>query len=224
MAKLIYAGCQNRNLQTDLSVKMKKYLKGFNSDLLYSLLWWNLIAITAGLLFLLALHFLDNKKERVKLPFSNSVFVLVICYIISVAAITIIPVPYTEHFKPNTINLVPVANTIENLMSPAKRQSRLLAADVAINILGNILMFMPLGLIIPALFPQINNYKKMAMVAMGLSILIEIIQYFSRLIGNYRQVDIDDVILNTIGALAGYYFYRNYQERKNNPALETGRS
>jgi glycopeptide antibiotics resistance protein len=50
--------------------------------------------------------------------------------------------------------------------------------------------------------------------------MIEITQFFSRLIGNYRQVDIDDVILNTIGAIAGYFIYRNLFETGSRPEPE----
>ena len=61
----------------------------------------------------------------------------------------------------------------------------------------------------------------MAVVAIIASTLIELTQYFSRLVGNYRQVDIDDVILNTLGALLGYFIFRNFIERKNAPSMES---
>jgi glycopeptide antibiotics resistance protein len=134
-----------------------RYLRSINSDLLHSLIWGNLIAIALGLCAIMLMNFLSSKKQNLKLPFSGPVFILVLCYVISVAAITIIPVPYTEHFKTSTINLVPVANTYENLVDPVKRQSSLLAADVAMNIIGNILMFIPLGMIITRLFRTINT-------------------------------------------------------------------
>jgi glycopeptide antibiotics resistance protein len=46
------------------------------------------------------------------------------------------------------------------------------------------------------------------MVALGLSLSIEAIQFVLGFLGNARAVDIDDVILNTLGALLGICFYK----------------
>ena len=199
---------------------MRKYLKGINIELLHSLLCWNLAAIAFGLTVIIFIYFSKRNGLQFRPPLSAPIFLLVLCYAISVASVTIIPIPYTEHFKTSNLNLVPIVNTYKNLVEPEKRQNLLLATDVAGNILGNIVLFLPLGIIIPALFKEINNYPKIAGVAAAGSILIELTQLLSRFLGNYRQVDIDDVILNTVGALAGFFIYRNIIERKITPEPE----
>lgn len=69
-------------------------------------------------------------------------------------------------------------------------------------LLGNIGMFLPLGLG-SALLWRNGSWRRALLVGLGGSCFIEFVQFF---IG--RSTDIDDVILNTIGALAGYGLYR----------------
>ena len=69
---------------------------------------------------------------------------------------------------------------------------------IAICFIGNIVVFMPLGFF-PALLFGKTAWKTSLVVGGGTSLLVEIAQYF---VG--RSSDIDDLILNTFGALCGY--------------------
>lgn len=66
--------------------------------------------------------------------------------------------------------------------------------------LGNLLLFLPLGLLAPASL-EISSWKKMLVIAASLSILIESSQLF---LGLGSLASIDDVIYNTAGAMLGY--------------------
>ena len=66
---------------------------------------------------------------------------------------------------------------------------------------GNIIMFLPVGFCTGLLWRN-NRWWKSALIGCGCSAGIEFIQFF---IG--RSTDIDDVILNTTGALAGYWLF-----------------
>lgn len=70
-----------------------------------------------------------------------------------------------------------------------------------INFLGNIVMFMPFGFILPILYRQ----KGRIVILSGflLSLFIEISQLFLM-----RGTDIDYLILNTLGVALGYLLYR----------------
>lgn len=68
-----------------------------------------------------------------------------------------------------------------------------------INILGNLGVFAPLGFFPPLLWKRWRKWYKTTLLGMGISVLIECLQVFT-----LRSVDVDDVILNTLGALAGY--------------------
>ena len=70
-----------------------------------------------------------------------------------------------------------------------------------LNFLGNLAVFIPLGFF-PALLFRRANWRRSALVGFGTSTLVEIGQYFLM-----RTTDVDDIILNTLGALCGYWIY-----------------
>ena len=70
------------------------------------------------------------------------------------------------------------------------------------NAKGNFLLFVPLGLLIPLVWRR-RRFLTGLLIAFGVSVTIEIIQYISRMWGSYRAVDINDVIVNTLGACLG---------------------
>ena len=75
--------------------------------------------------------------------------------------------------------------------------------EALLNLIGNTLMFLPLGIVWPAVFWQLNTHGKVIAAGIGVSLIIEILQlpFFS------RSTDIDDLILNTLGYLIGYGIY-----------------
>ena len=72
---------------------------------------------------------------------------------------------------------------------------------VVLNFLGNLAVFVPLGFF-PALLFRAPSWGRSALVGFGVSVLIECGQYLV-----VRTTDIDDVILNTLGALCGYWIF-----------------
>jgi len=67
----------------------------------------------------------------------------------------------------------------------------------------NILLFVPFGFFLKFIWPDINKLKYIVLSGFSFSLLIEISQLLSN-----RQTDIDDLILNTLGTLLGYFLYR----------------
>ena len=72
------------------------------------------------------------------------------------------------------------------------------------QVIGNLVMLLPLGIYIPLLFPKLSGFFKVFIICLLTSISIELMQ----LITNVRSTDIDDVILNTSGAVVGYMVYK----------------
>ncbi|MEG1254811.1 VanZ family protein [Clostridium sp.] len=72
------------------------------------------------------------------------------------------------------------------------------------NILGNILAFTPLGFFVFKLFKMFRRPRNILIISFIISISFELIQLFTG-IGCY---DIDDVLLNVIGAVIGYFIGR----------------
>ena len=67
--------------------------------------------------------------------------------------------------------------------------------EEAVQYVQNILFFIPYGL----LFPRKDNWKRVFVTALVLSVLIE----FSQFIFNLGWYEVDDVISNTLGAMIG---------------------
>ncbi|WP_063263781.1 VanZ family protein, partial [Bacillus cereus] len=75
-----------------------------------------------------------------------------------------------------------------------------------INVFGNIIPFIPLGFLIPIVFPSKRKFVKSMIVCLIIILIIEIIQYITYL----GSMDIDDVILNQISCIIGYILYLIY--------------
>ena len=75
------------------------------------------------------------------------------------------------------------------------------------QILGNIIMFVPLGFYFVQLF-KVRKLKSALLLGVCVSVGIELIQFaFNIWLGvSYRSLDVDDVILNTLGTGIGGYF------------------
>ncbi len=72
--------------------------------------------------------------------------------------------------------------------------------NVVINLLGNVVCFMPLGFVLPILSRRRWGWFAITMISMLASVTVEGIQLLSRL----GSCDIDDIILNTLGGFLGY--------------------
>jgi len=66
----------------------------------------------------------------------------------------------------------------------------------------------PLGILLPLVSNRFLTFKRVLLFALFLSLSVESIQFLLRFFGNPRAVDIDDVILNTLGACVGFAFYK----------------
>lgn len=76
----------------------------------------------------------------------------------------------------------------------------------AVQYVQNILFFIPFGL----LFPWNDDWKRVFVTALVLSVSIELSQY----IFNLGWCEVDDVISNTLGAMIGYWIWRKVNKRK----------
>lgn len=72
--------------------------------------------------------------------------------------------------------------------------------DMLLNIIGNFAMFIPTGIMTPLIYRNLDSLKKTVLTGFSISLVIEIIQ----LPFAVRASDVDDLILNTAGCLAGY--------------------
>jgi glycopeptide antibiotics resistance protein len=72
--------------------------------------------------------------------------------------------------------------------------------EFLINFVGNVVVTLPIGWLLPTLFGRWASASKVGMFGLTISAFIEILQGIS----GKRVADVDNVILNTLGALIGY--------------------
>ena len=70
------------------------------------------------------------------------------------------------------------------------------------NARGNVMLFFPLGILLSLVWPRLRFWRGIQ-IAVALSVGIELLQYLSSAWGSYRAADVNDVILNVLGAGAG---------------------
>ncbi|MBK3495766.1 VanZ family protein [Viridibacillus sp. YIM B01967] len=83
-----------------------------------------------------------------------------------------------------------------------------------INFLGNIAIFMPIGFLMPLLWRKMEIFAYVFITALCLSIFIETMQ-----LPQMRSTDVDDLWLNTLGAVLGFIVYK--WVKKLIPSIET---
>jgi glycopeptide antibiotics resistance protein len=72
------------------------------------------------------------------------------------------------------------------------------------NTFGIVILFMPFGFLLPKVFSNLNTLKNVLYFALALSMCIEFFQFLTK----KGVLDVDDVILNLVGAALGYLIYK----------------
>ena len=73
------------------------------------------------------------------------------------------------------------------------------------NTILNIILFIPMGFLVPAVWKNYRSLKTMFFMGLAVSLGIELLQIFT-----FRLTDIDDLITNTAGTVLGYEISRRF--------------
>lgn len=102
------------------------------------------------------------------------------------------PLIFDDKLFTAKINLIPLVHMFDYAI---KREA-------IINFVGNVTMFIPVGIVYPIVYKGLNTYWKVIVAGVGLSLCIEMVQ-----LPLDRTVDIDDLIMNSFGYVIGYGIY-----------------
>lgn len=102
-----------------------------------------------------------------------------------------------ELFKHGTLSFVPFAVYLKLL-----RAHKYLFSIY--QFIGNIAWFVPFGFLLPYLTGRPRNLKRMLLYGLLVSFIIELSQF----VFGTGVTEIDDLILNTLGAMLGFAFFR----------------
>ena len=98
-------------------------------------------------------------------------------------------------------NLIPFTTVIEMLVLLLSRQA---ASFAFINLAGNIVMFIPLGYLLPMIWTKLRSWQRILQCGSLSVFCIELLQLVT-LLGSF---DIDDLWMNILGIMIGYGLYR----------------
>ena len=101
------------------------------------------------------------------------------------------------------INLIPF-RTVNEYIEMYNTNAHFLVRHAIINLGGNVGVFIPLGVFLPAIWEKLKRAISMFICSSAIIIAVEFIQYFT-LLGSF---DIDDYILNMIGIFMGFLLYK----------------
>lgn len=101
-------------------------------------------------------------------------------------------------------NFVPFRTIVPQLMGQGNHFIDML------NLVGNIIPFMPVGLLAPLVFRSISWQKALA-IGVGIGLTFEVMEIVFR-VGIF---DVDDIILNALGVLLGYGVFVMFNRRRN---------
>ena len=183
-------------------------------EALYTILIWNhrgeimryineipILLIFFTLICYISIRLIYIKRKNIKLKLNLEItIILLIVYIECLLYLTLFP----SSPGPNNevkVNIIPfeTINLYLNYHNNLPLQ--------IINLVGNVVVFVPIGLILPLLFKKMS-FIKMLFIGFASTLFIETMQLIlsiNRIIS--RSFDVDDLILNTIGVVIGYVFW-----------------
>ncbi len=166
--------------------------------------------ITLGIIavILIILFFMENRrKTAVWYKMGIVLFAMAMAVVFHLTGVSPLSGFHTE-IRLREISLFPIIGTVdmikETLVWAAEENAPAVESVyyLGTNILGNILLFTPLGFFLPLLWNKFKKFSKVILAGVLVSLLIECSQLFL-----CRGTDIDDLILNTLGTMLGYLFF-----------------
>lgn len=146
------------------------------------------------------------RKRGVKLILLDALFFI---YIVVMLSVTMFPIPFqgldeigmNEGVKNNFIPFMSIVDILTN--------ERLSFAIKLRQVGGNIVLFIPMGFFAPLLWKGLRKYRKAIVFGFCSSLFIEGAQGFVSLIlgFNYKVMDVDDLLLNTLGFIFGFTLF-----------------
>ena len=123
------------------------------------------------------------------------IYCFILIYILFLSRGANIHYTYAQYFIRFT-NFIPFRTIVEYI----DRYNNGFRNLSVINLLGNFILFTPMGMLLPCVVPKLNRFWKVTLTVLIMVVAVEITQGILRV----GSVDIDDVLFNVIGAIIGY--------------------
>ena len=136
-----------------------------------------------------------KKMIRPALWTAFGIYCFILIYILFLSRGANIHYTYAQYFIRFT-NFIPFRTIVEYI----DRYNNGFRNLSVINLLGNFILFTPMGMLLPCVVPKLNRFWKVTLTVLIMVVAVEITQGILRV----GSVDIDDVLFNVIGAIIGY--------------------
>lgn len=177
--------------------------------------WLLLLTATCFTTLVLGTHFLcsslDQIEDRVHCAglvfrFMFVIYIFLIIYILFVFNYRVIVSAYNtidtrKLFFKGKSNFIPFATVFQYGVGVFYNTVKTL--HVVRNTIGNLLLFIPMGLFLPCIFKKYDKTNYFIITILIIRILFEIMQVLFR-VGVF---DVDDILLSLLGAMIGYKVY-----------------
>ncbi len=138
-------------------------------------------------------------------------FYTFISSICGVIAVTLLPIEtlFIREFPTISINYIPFS-TISSYFSSTSDVGSIAHELTAWNFFGNIAIFLPFGFLSGMLFARCQKLHYLLIFSALFSLTIELAQLLEQVLNLVisRATDIDDIILNVLGATIGFAIYK----------------
>ncbi len=140
------------------------------------------IDIAASMIFILPVFAICNKFIFHKAK-HTALYVIFSFYLIAV--MSLVGLPNVRYMRIDfSVNIIPFIDMISDMK----------------NALLNILLFIPMGFLLPIFWRECRQLKHTATICLCVTIIIELLQIFT-----FRTTDINDIITNTLGGVIGFF-------------------
>lgn len=166
------------------------------------------ITIIVGIIYVIY-RFIKIKKNKLLVnKFDEIIKLIFVCYLTGLINLVLVPNNLWSYFwfyikngysTEYSLNLFSGSfNFVPSLYKYLIKSELSIGSWIRNMLIGNMLMFIPMGILLPLVFKKINK-KNIFIISLFIPLLIEILQpIFS------RSFDIDDIIMNFIGIVIGY--------------------
>jgi glycopeptide antibiotics resistance protein len=143
---------------------------------------------------------------------SGWVRVAALVYLAVLALVTLLPIAPIKRPRDYAPQLVP----FEGMAGELKHSPVEYLAELS----GNVLLFAPLGFLLPLLIPAIRRWWQALAVGAGVSLLIELYQLAWP---GVRKASVNDLLMNALGAVLGFAALRLTGYRRGDSSRRTPR-
>lgn len=184
--------------------KLFHYVIEYLKDYISGMIPYMIIAVPLIMVIRIISRYI-NKKRKIKSTLFHEIgFWIFALFLVGLASQTVMEYSINENGNfifgfdsSHKINLIPGKIFIESIND----NGNIYFDYFVLNFIGNVGIFIPIGFFVPLLWRNIN-IKKAVLVGFCTSLFIELTQLILP-----RVTDIDDLWMNTLGAVIGYLIY-----------------